>query len=391
MTSKTVAIIPARGGSKGIPDKNLQHVGGIPLLARTIHALQLSSLVSAIYVSTDSESIARLASAYGAEVIMRPNDLSSDSASSESALLHAIEMIESRGQHPTSIVFAQCTSPFIEPADVDGVINLLEDHDCALTVTENHAFIWRNSAEGSAIGINHNPIERLPRQMLPAEYRESGALYAFSTKEFKSVKHRFFGKIGMFNVPNSRSMEIDDPYDLVLANQLSTISKIAPTFEMLRIIKAVIFDFDGVITNNLVHLDENGTETVVCSRSDGMGIQMLRAAGIQLLILSKEQNQVVTSRAKKLEVEVIQGCDNKRERLEEWLTEHHLQPSEVAYMGNDINDCECMDYVGLSVAPADAHPVVDPVTIWKMNAKGGYGAVRELADALLLSQTTPLS
>jgi N-acylneuraminate cytidylyltransferase len=391
MTSKTVAIIPARGGSKGIPDKNLQHVGGIPLLARTIHALQLSSSVSAVYVSTDSESIARLASAYGAEVIMRPNDLSSDSASSESALLHAIEMIESRGQHPTSIVFAQCTSPFIEPADVDGVINLLEDHDCALTVTENHAFIWRNSAEGSAIGINHNPIERLPRQMLPAEYRETGALYAFSTKEFKSVKHRFFGKIGMFNVPNSRSMEIDDPYDLVLANQLSTISKIAPTIEMLRIIKAVIFDFDGVITNNLVHLDENGTETVVCSRSDGMGIQMLRAAGIQLLILSKEQNQVVTSRGKKLEVEVIQGCDNKRERLEEWLTEHHLQPNEVAYMGNDINDCECMDYVGLSVAPADAHPAVDPATIWKMNAKGGYGAVRELADALLLSQTTPLS
>ena len=330
-------------------------------------------------------------SAYGAEVIMRPNDLSSDSASSESALLHAIEMIETRGQHPTSIVFAQCTSPFIEPADVDGVINLLEDHDCALTVTENHAFIWRNSAEGSAIGINHNPIERLPRQMLPAEYRETGALYAFDTKEFKSAKHRFFGKIGMFNVPNSRSMEIDDPYDLVLANQLSTISKIAPTIEALCIIKAVIFDFDGVITNNLVHLDENGTETVVCSRSDGMGIQMLRAAGIQLLILSKEQNQVVTSRGKKLEVEVIQGCDNKRERLEKWLTEHHLQLSEVVYMGNDINDRECMEYVGLSVAPADAHPAVDTATIWKTNAKGGYGAVRELADALLLSQTKPLS
>ena len=391
MTNSTVAIIPARGGSKGIPDKNLQHVGGIPLLVRTIHALQLSSSVSAVYVSTDSESIARLASAYGAEVIMRPNDLSSDSASSESALLHAIEAIESCGQHPTSIVFAQCTSPFIEPDDVDGVINLLEDHDCALTVTENHAFIWRNSAEGSAIGINHNPIERLPRQMLPTEYRETGALYAFNTKEFKSAKHRFFGKIGMFDIPSNRSMEIDDPFDLVLANQLATISTIAPATETLHKFKAVIFDFDGVITNNLVHLDENGTETVVCSRSDGMGIQMLRAAGIQLLILSKEQNQVVTSRGKKLEVEVIQGCDNKRERLGKWLTEHHLQPSEVVYMGNDINDCECMKYVGLSAAPADAHPAVDAATMWKMNAKGGYGAVRELADALLLSQTKPLS
>ena len=391
MTNSTVAIIPARGGSKGIPDKNLQHVGGIPLLVRTIHALQLSSSVSTVYVSTDSESIARLASAYGAEVIMRPNDLSSDSASSELALLHAIEEINARDQHPTSIVFAQCTSPFIEPADVDGVIELLDNHDCALTVTANHAFIWRSSAEGSAVGINHNPIERLPRQMLPAEYRETGALYAFNASGFKSAKHRFFGKIGMFNVPNSRSMEIDDPYDLLLANQLSTISRIAPTIETLRNVKAVIFDFDGVITNNLVHLDENGTETVVCSRSDGMGIQMLRAVGIQMLILSKERNQVVTLRGKKLEVEVIQGCDNKRERLAEWLAEHHLQPSEAVYMGNDINDFECMEYVGLSVAPADVHPSVETVTMWKMGSKGGYGAVRELADALLLGRTNTLS
>jgi len=391
MTSSTVAIIPARGGSKGIPDKNLQHVGGIPLLVRTIHALQLSSLISAVYVSTDSESIARLASSYGAEVITRPDDLSSDSASSESALLHAIKVIESRGQHPTSIVFAQCTSPFIEPSDVDGVIKLLDDHDCAFTVTENHAFIWRNSAEGSSVGMNHNPIERLPRQMLPAEYRETGALYAFHSKGFESAKHRFFGKIGMFSVPNNRSMEIDNPDDLVLANQLSTISKIAPTIEKLRTIKAVIFDFDGVITNNLVHLDENGTETVVCSRSDGMGIQMLRAAGIELLILSKERNQVVTSRGKKLEVEVIQGCDNKRERLAEWLTEHHLQPNDVIYMGNDVNDYECMQYVGLSAAPADAHPTVDTATMWKMSSNGGYGAVRELADALLRSHSNLLS
>ena len=391
MTSSTVAIIPARGGSKGIPDKNLQHVGGIPLLVRAIHALQLSSRVTAVYVSTDSESIARLATAYGALVIMRPSDLSSDSASSESALLHAIEEINARGQHPTAIVFAQCTSPFIEPDDVDGVIKLLDNHDCALTVTENHAFIWRGSPDGSAVGINHNPIERLPRQMLPAEYRETGALYAFNVNGFNSAKHRFFGKIGMFNVPNSRSMEIDEPYDLILANQLSTTSRITPTENTLRAIKAIIFDFDGVITNNLVHLDENGTETVVCSRSDGMGIQMLRDAGIQLLILSKERNQVVTSRGRKLEVEVIQGCDNKRERLEGWLTEHNLRPSEVIYMGNDINDYECMEYVGLSVAPADAHPAIAAATMWKMDAKGGYGAVRELADALLLSQTNPLS
>ena len=390
MANSTVAIIPARGGSKGIADKNLQHVGDIPLLVRTIHALQLSSSISMVYVSTDSESIARLASAYGAAVIMRPSDLSSDSASSESALLHAIEVIESRGQQPTSIVFAQCTSPFIEPADVDGVINLLDDHDCALTVTENHAFIWRNSAEGSAVGINHNPIERLPRQMLPAEYRETGALYAFNTKEFKSSKHRFFGKIGMFKVPGNRSIEIDDLSDLELANKVAELITVMPTDKILRDMKAVVFDFDGVLTNNLVYLDELGSETVVCSRSDGLGIQMLKESGFKLLILSKEKNKVVSARGRKLGVEVIQGCDDKRTRLVQWLSENSLRPSEVVYIGNDINDHDCMEFVGLSVAPADAHPSINSVTMWKMGNNGGSGAVRELADALLHSRNNLL-
>ena len=386
-----IAIIPARGGSKGIKDKNLQHVGGIPLLARTIIALQGSSVISSVYVSTDSNDIAKLARLYGAQVVMRPSNLSDDAASSESAILHAIETIRDSGTNPTSVVFAQCTSPFIEPSDVDGIIDLLNTFDSALTVTDNHSFIWRQSSDGSATGINHEPAVRLPRQMLPQEFRETGALYAFNVAGFEKSKHRFFGRVGMYPVPTERSMEIDEPYDLVLANQLAaSLSKVAST-PNLKNFKSVVFDFDGVLTDNLVSVDSNGLETVNCSRSDGMGIQMLKDAGYSLLILSKERNAVVTARGKKLDIEVIQGCDDKLQRLVQWLADKKLLAEECIYIGNDINDRECMEFVGMAFAPADAHPSVDTATTWKLNANGGAGAARELADLLLRSKASPLS
>ena len=195
----------------------------------------------------------------------------------------------------------------------------------------------------------------------------------------------------MYPIPMERSMEIDEPHDLVLANQLAaSLSKVAGT-PNLKNFNSVVFDFDGVLTDNLVSVDSNGLETVNCSRSDGMGIQMLKDAGYSLLILSKERNAVVTARGKKLDVEVIQGCDNKLQRLVQWLADKKLLAEECIYIGNDINDRECMEFVGMAFAPADAHPSVDTATTWKLNANGGAGAARELADLLLRSQASSLS
>jgi N-acylneuraminate cytidylyltransferase len=390
MADSTIAIIPARGGSKGVSDKNLRHVGGIPLLVRTITALRHSSQVASVFVTTDSISIARLASAYDATVIMRPSNLSTDSASSETALMHAIEEIEKLGLQPTSILFAQCTSPFIETVEIDGVISLLGRYDSAFTVTKNHAFIWGLSEEGVAIGINHKSNERLPRQLLPIEFRETGALYAFKTDGFKAARHRFFGSIGMFEVPSIRSMEIDDLSDLSIANQLATISLNVPTPHILPNIKAVVLSSDGVAKNDLVVLNENGSEYDVCSTTDVQGMQKLKDAGFQLLILSKERNRVLSTCGIQLDIEVIQECDDKFVRLSEWLNKHHLLPDQVIYMGNDVSDRGCMDYVGLSVAPGDAHSAVDTVTMWKMSAKGGYGAISELSHKLLLHNSISL-
>ena len=383
VTNSAIAIIPARGGSKGIPNKNLQTVGGVTLIARTIAACLKSESINTVYVSTDSDDIAAVALNNGALVIRRPVDISGDTASSESALLHALNEIERTASLPKNVLFAQCTSPFISHTDVDGIIGLLNDHDCALTVTHNHTFIWRRDNAGNAIGINHNSAIRLPRQQLDPEFKETGALYAMNIDQFRKSGHRFFGRIGMYEVPADRSMEIDEPGDLRLANTLEIQEKSVPNRESLKSIKAIVFDFDGVMTDDQVYITETGEEMVMASRSDGMGISALKNAGLKLLILSKERNPVVARRAEKLQIEVIQACDNKLEALTEWLSKNQLPLSQCAYVGNDINDLQCMQAVKLAIAPIDAHPQATQAAHWRLTRAGGKGAIRELSDAII--------
>ena len=156
-----------------------------------------------------------------------------------------------------------------------------------------------------------------------------------------------------------------------------------PSTKTLNQIKAVIFDFDGVFTDNRVIVSTTGEEFVICDRGDGMGTNSLAAAGIKMLILSKEKNAVVTSRGKKLNIEVIQGCDDKLPELIQWLQKNNVDAQHAAYIGNDINDLECLIHVGVAVIPADAHHSVIDTATWILQHNGGRGAIREFADVLL--------
>lgn len=148
-------------------------------------------------------------------------------------------------------------------------------------------------------------------------------------------------------------------------------------------IKAIAFDFDGVFTDDRVIVSQTGEESVICSRSDGMGIGILQSLGIRLIIISKERNGVVAARAKKLSLDVIQGCDDKLPELVKWMKTIGFTAEETAYMGNDINDLECMRYVGLSIAPCDAHREALAVAQLITTSPGGRGAIREVADGIL--------
>jgi len=153
--------------------------------------------------------------------------------------------------------------------------------------------------------------------------------------------------------------------------------------QIIKQIKLIVFDFDGVFTDNRVLVLQDGSEGVFCCRADGLGIEMVKKLGINVLVLSKEKNPVVSARCQKLNIPYIQGCDNKSEILKREVNRFGISMKNVAYMGNDINDLDCLKIVGFPACVADANPAIIAVSLYITKAKGGYGAVREFCDYIV--------
>ncbi|WP_322409276.1 acylneuraminate cytidylyltransferase [Microbacterium invictum] len=387
--SDVVAIIPARGGSKGIPRKNLRRVGGIPLIGRAIQAARRCDLVDRVCVSTDDDEIAAVAEEWGAEIIRRPADLSGDTASSESAILHALDDLEAREINVGVVAFLQATSPFIDSEALAGAIRLVQQRrrDSVFSAIETYGFLWRKGTGDCAEAINHRADRRPRRQDREPHYLETGAFYVMRAKGFRTVQHRFFGSIGIAEVPERTAIEIDSFAELEFARALSPLVDVPEPLD----VDAVVTDFDGVHTDDTVTVTETGVESVRVSRADGMGVARLRAAHIPFLILSTEQNPVVGARGRKLRVEVLQGVDDKAAALREWADAARIPLSRIAYLGNDVNDIPAMDIVGWPVAVGDADPLVLSAARIVLDRRGGDGAVRELAERVLRARRGPTS
>lgn len=385
--SKVAAVIPARGGSQGLPRKNVLDLCGKPLIAWNIEAALAASAIDRVFVTTDDPEIARVSQEYGAEVIMRPAELATSEASSEAALLHCIAQMQTvHDYHPDHICFLQCTSPLTHADDIDATVEkcTVDGADSALAVSDFHYFVWRTDEDGQTVGVNHQSDKRLRRQDRQPEYLESGAVYVFSTTGFTAHEHRFFGKIAMYNMPSERVHEIDDRADLELAEtRLQALLDKNRKTGLPDNMRAVIMDFDGVFTDDCVTVDQNGVESVRCSRRDGMGIEMLRKAGLQLVVISKEKNPVVLRRCEKLQIECYHGIDDKITLLQQWLEKNSISSGEAIYVGNDINDVACMNYCGFAVCPGDGHGSAKQAADLTLSLSGGKGALRELADLLL--------
>jgi len=216
--SNVFFLIPARGGSKGIPRKNLQKVGGIPLVARSIAAAKEAAISDAVFVSTDDPEIRKLSLSCGAEVIQRPPELSLDTSPSEDAISH---FLDATGTRIGTLVMIQPTSAFIAGSDLRMLVATCQTFDTALTVTASHSFLWRSGSDGSLTGVNHDSSVRHRRQdLVNREFVENGAAYGMSIEGFRQHRHRFFGRIGFVEMPQLRSLEIDSPEDLDLANAI---------------------------------------------------------------------------------------------------------------------------------------------------------------------------
>jgi N-acylneuraminate cytidylyltransferase len=382
-----LAIIPARGGSIGIPRKNVRPIAGKPMLAYCIEQARATDSVDRVVVSTDNAEINDVALEYGAEVIKRPDALSGPKSSSESALIHVLDTLrETEGYEPDILVFLQATSPLTLAEDIEGTIRAMLDNraQSALAVVPFHYFLWGSDSRGGAVGINHDKSVRLMRQDREPQFLESGAIYVMEVPGFRRAGHRFFGETAMYVMPDHRRFEIDEPVDLEVVDFLIRHrDRDARRTLLPERVEAVVYDFDGVLTDNRVTVSEDGIESVTCDRGDGLAIAMLREEGVEQLVLSKELNKVVSTRCRKLRIPVIQGQEIKWPVLRQWLDEKGISRAGTIYVGNDINDVECLQNVGCGVAVGDAHPAIRPFARLVLEKPGGRGAVRELADLIL--------
>ena len=321
-------------------------------------------------------------------MVWRPQEISGDTATSESALFHVLDHLrEIESYEPELVVFLQATSPLRREGDIQGAIETLksEQADSLFSACPVHGFVWREVAD-TLTPINYDPTQRQRRQdLVETIWEENGSIYIFKPWVLREHNSRLGGKITVYPMDKLDSFQVDEPDDLVLIETIIAGRKAKGEQKStdLDTVRLLVLDFDGVMTDNRVLVDQSGTEAVYCHRGDGLGLAQLAAAGVEVVVLSTEKNPVVGARCQKLGIEYVQGLDDKLAALKEMVQKRSILPTQVAYMGNDINDLDCMKWVGMPIAVADAVTEVQETSTVVTQRKGGKGAVREVCDLIL--------
>jgi CMP-N,N'-diacetyllegionaminic acid synthase len=220
---KIVAIIPARGGSKGIPKKNLIPICGKPLIAWSIIQASEAQMIDDIYISSDDEEILHVGTDYGARPIKRPAEIAGDDATSESAWLHAIDSIESAGTKLDLVVGMQATSPIRHSKDLDNAIHqfIPSRYKSLMAGNEIEDFhIWRKDRDGNAKSVNYDYRNRKRRQNIEKKYLENGSFYIFQPNLLKSHNNRLVADIDIYIMEKYKMFQIDEQQDISLCEAL---------------------------------------------------------------------------------------------------------------------------------------------------------------------------
>ena len=243
--------------------------------------------------------------------------------------------------------------------------------------------MWRWArGDGALSSLTYDHRNRQRRQDAPEDLSENGSIYVLKPEVLRAHGNRLGGAIALYRMHVLDSFQVDEPGDIQVMNELYELRGTPLVTPDLAAVRLLVLDFDGVLTDNRVAVDQDGREVVHCSRGDGFGIARLREQGVDVAVLSAEKNPVVSARCDKLGVQCVQSVSNKREVLEAWVRERGLSARQVAYVGNDESDMACMRWVGVPVAVADAEPCVRSVPARVTRRPGGHGAVREVCDWL---------
>jgi len=397
-----LAIIPARGGSKGIPRKNIRDFAGYPLIAYSIQAALTSKYVTRTIVSTDDLEIAKVARQFGAETpFIRPSEFAQDRSLDLPVYKHALEKLrDQEGYIPDLVVQLRPTSP-IRPINlVDDAIEAILNNPKADSVRgvvpsgQNPHKMWKFNRElGTLEGlIKVEGIQEpynAPRQVLPETFWQTGHIDVIKPEVILEQNSMSGNNILPIFIDPDFTVDLDKPSDWPKAEWIvwyGGLEMVTPGNQRRKLpekVELIVFDFDGVMTDNRVFVNQDGVESVAANRGDGMGISLLSKAGIKALVLSKEVNPVVQARCNKLKLPFIQGIDDKPIALKNYLEEKKVNPAYVIFVGNDINDVPCFPIIGCAVVVADSHPSALRQADIILQNNGGYGAVREICDLVL--------
>ncbi len=399
---EVLALIPARGGSKGIQRKNIRPFAGQPLIAFSIAAGLQAHSVTRVIVTTDDEEIAGVARDFGAETpFLRPSELAMDHTLDLPVFQHALNWLaQHEDYHPDVVVHLRPTTPIRPPDLVDRSVSLLLAHPEADSVRgitpahQNPFKMWLMDGIDKPIrplttvpGIDE-PYNS-PRQALPTAYTHTGLIDIIrpaTIQELNSMSGRIILPI-LFDP--AYDADLDTLHDWnraeqrILHDPLKMVWPGKPPRGMPETVRLLILDFDGVLTDNRVWVDQDGREMVAANRSDSLGIRQLQQAGVETVVISLETNPVVAARCRKMNVPYIQGEKDKAAAVNRLLRERNVDASEVVYLGNDVNDLPCFPLVGWAVAVADAMPEVVRQADIILTRPGGHAAVRELCDMLV--------
>jgi N-acylneuraminate cytidylyltransferase len=380
--SERVIIVPAYA-APGCGVSLLEPAGGRSLLRWTVDAaLEAAGLDRVLVWSNESEILRWGGNIAGVQVDRVEGSKGAAGLPEYSlrARLSWLRTVHARIGNADVVVVLDPWAPVRERGDVDRAIQLLIESGADAATTARRI-------RGAVFGSGQSSREQMPGGVLvdPGAregewYEETGSIQVMRGTLFQVGEgFRALGHVIPVESGGAEGQRIENRRDL-LEQDFQLRRGCRPGTPDLGAIRLLICDFDGVMTDNRVIVDQDGREAVLCHRGDGWGLGRLRGLSPEILVISTEANPVVGARCRKLKLGYLQNCEDKLKALQEEAERRGLAPEAIAYVGNDLNDLSCMQWVGLPIAVADAMPEILEIARRVTTRPGGFGAVREVVD-----------
>lgn len=401
---EVLAVIPARGGSKGLPGKNIRMLGGYPLIAWSIAAAKQSDAVDRVICTTDSPEIAAIAREFGAEVpFMRPSELAGDDTLDLPVFQHALAWLdENEAYAPDYVVQLRPTSPFRSPSLIGDTVALLEADAAATSVRsiaeapKSPFKMWRPTAGPYLQNLLDEPGIFEPynslRQLLPPVYWHTGTIDTIRTTTITGGSMTGANVLPV-KIPDAYLIDIDTAEDFAHASRMvpamtdTVFPGPVPDWSRIRLL---VLDVDGTLTPGTMYYDRDGEAMKRFHTHDGHGIAAVKRAGVSLAIITGEPTIFAQYRAEKMGIDEFHaGIREKVPVLHDICARIGISLGAVAYVGDDTGDLAAIRAVneagGIGCAVADARPEISDAARYVTNRPGGYGAVRDVCDCICMA------